>query len=336
MSPQRNKKPFLQRFLYKRQVRAVLYYLKNVSFPGFRKVPIYDVVRLFLQGAANGKIWQRAKGLAYSMLMALPPLLIFMFTLIAYFPVDGLQDELLFQLQDIVPEKVFGRIAETVNDVMGHRHSSLLSIGFAASIVLAANGIYGCYRSMNYANDKVQRKSFLPVYGVSVLLVFALYALVVVVAVLLVGYKFFISWLVSASVIPHTPVSMFFASLGRWIILILLTLFVLSVIYYFAQGKSLFTVFSKRKDESSFGFMAPGSVLATALFFALSWLMQIYINNINRFNLLYGSIGTLLIVMLWIFMNCWVLLVGYEVNCSIKAGYALRNQMHRRIKRNNH
>lgn len=320
----------IRKIVYKRSIRSVIYWLKTASLPGLKKVPVYDVLSLFVQGAANGKIWQRAKGLAYSMLMALPPLLIFMFTLIAYFPVDGLQDEMLFQLHDIVPEKVYDRISSTVNDVMGHRHSNLLSIGFAVSIILAANGIYGCYRSMNYANDKVERRPFLPVYAVSVLLVFALYLLVVAVVVLLVGYRFCIGWLISAGVMQHTKTNLILVSTGRWIILIFLALLVLSVVYYFAQGKSLKAIFKPNKEQPSFGFFAPGSLIATTLLFLLSWLMQIYLSSINRFNLLYGSIGTLLMIMLWIFMNCWVMLIGYEINCSILAGAAKYNKINKK------
>lgn len=300
-------------------VRQVLLWSRRHTLPGLRRVSVYDVLSCFLEGAKNGTIWQRAKGLSYSLLMALPPLLIFMFTLIAYLPVDGLQDELLRQLNDIIPARFFDRISDTINDVMGHKHSKLLSIGFITSVILAANGIYGCLRSMNYANRTIRRRPFLPVYGISMLLVVLLYILVVVVAILLVGYKIIIGWLISKHLLPETTMTLILISSGRWLFLVFLTLMVLCVLYYFAQGKTLLQAFQKR-EEPGFGFFAPGSLFATALFFVITWGMQIYINNFNNFNLLYGSIGTLLMIMLWLFMNCWVLLIGYEINVSILAG----------------
>ena len=124
--------------LYWRPVRSTLYFLQHFSLPGNRGVPLYDVLSYFLVSIFNGGINQRAKGLAYSFLTALPPLMIFFFTLVAYFPVDGLQNELLSQLGGIVPAKIMGPLTDTVNDVMGHRHSTLLSIGFISSIILAA------------------------------------------------------------------------------------------------------------------------------------------------------------------------------------------------------
>ena len=94
------------RVMKSRTVRLGHYLVHNTTLPGNKGVPLYDVVSYLLQGLIDGTLWRAAKGLAFSFLMALPPLLIFMFTLIAFLPFDGLQDELLFQLQDIVPDSV--------------------------------------------------------------------------------------------------------------------------------------------------------------------------------------------------------------------------------------
>ena len=101
-----------RRALYWRPLRSTLYFLQHVTLPGNRGVPLYDVLRFFLVGVFNGSITNRAKGLAYSFLTALPPLLIFFFTLVAFFPVDGLQTELLSQLGGIVPEDEIRRLLD--------------------------------------------------------------------------------------------------------------------------------------------------------------------------------------------------------------------------------
>ena len=305
-------------FIFKRPVRKVLYWMKHVSLPGCKGVPLWDILRYFLSGIANGVLWQRAKGLSYSFLMAIPPLLIFLFTLIAYFPVDGLQDELLRQMRDIIPSNFYNKIADTINDVMGHRHSNLLSIGFIISIILAANGMHGLLMSFNYANKSIERRPFLQRYALCLMLVFLLYALIVAILLLLIVYKFLIGWLIHRGLIPHTATSMFLISLGRWVILTLLTLLVVSVVYYWAPAK-----------KQRVGFFSIGSVLATLLFFGLSWPFQVYINNFNKFNILYGSIGTLLLIMLWIFLNFLVLLVGYELNISVVNGKISQEQFNR-------
>lgn len=280
----------------------------QIPMPGYRDIKFAEVLHYFAKGIGGGKVWQRAKGLSYSLLMALPPMLVFLFTLVAYLPINGVQDEILQQLEEIVPANLFQKISFTVNDVMGHKHSNLMSIGFITSVFLAANGIYGIYRSINN-NPDVEHAKFLPVYGGSILMVFLLFILLVSAFSLMVGYKLLLSFMLANNFIAETTLSMFLFSFGRWIILILLTLFVINVIYRF--------VLVDRRQSKYLRFFSVGSVLSTILFFALTWCFQIYLNNFNRFNLLYGSIGTILVVMLWLFTNCYVLLLGYEVNISV-------------------
>ena len=295
--------------LYQRWVRSTLYFLKNVALPGNRGVPVYDVLRYFLVSIFNGTLWQRSKGLAYSFMTAIPPLLIFLFTLIAYFPVDGLQDELLGSLAGIVPEAILGPLSNTVNDVMGHRHSTLLSVGFVSSILLAANGMNGVISSLNFANNSVEKRPWLERYVLCLALVFVLYILLVLVLSLLIGHKYLLQLIFSQGWMRITSFNTLLFNVGRWLLLTFATLLAVSIIYYWAPVK-----------KQRVGFFSAGSVLATGMFFVLSWALGIYLGNFSRYNLLYGSIGTLLMLMFWIFFNCLVLLVGYELNISIYNG----------------
>ena len=292
-----------------RPVRSTLYFLKNITLPGNRGVPVYDVLRYFLVSIFNGTLWQRSKGLAYSFMTAIPPLLIFLFTLIAYFPVDGLQDELLNGMAGIVPEAILGPLSNTVNDVMGHRHSTLLSVGFVSSIILAANGMNGVMSSLNFANNSIEKRPWLERYLLCIVLVFVLYVLIVLVLSLLIGHKYLLQIIFSQGWMHITAFNTLLFNVGRWLLLTFATLLAVSMIYYWAPVK-----------KQRVGFFSAGSVLATGMFFVLSWALGIYLGNFSRYNLLYGSIGTLLMLMFWIFFNCLVLLVGYELNISIYTG----------------
>ncbi len=300
---------FIHSFLYRRWVREALYFLQHFSLPGNKGVPLYDVLRYFLVSIFNGDINQRAKGLAYSFLTALPPLMIFFFTLVAYFPVDGLQDELLAQLGGIVPEKIMTPLTDTVNDVMGHRHSTLLSIGFISSIILAANGMSGVISSLNFANRSVEKRPYLQRYILCIMMVFVMYVVIVLVLCLLIGHKYLLQIIFSQGWMNITKANTLWFNIGRWVLLSIATLFAVSFIYYWAPVK-----------RQRVGFFSAGSVLATGMFFVLSWGLGVYLNNFSRYNLLYGSIGTLLMLMFWVYFNCIVLLVGYELNISIYNG----------------
>lgn len=302
-------KSFGRHLMYKRWVRETLYFTHHFSLPGSKGVPLYDVLSYFLVGIVNGGLAQRAKGLAYSFLAALPPLMICIFSLIAFFPVDGLQDELLNGLGEIVPEKIMGPLSSTINDIMGHKHTTLLSLGFIVSILLAANGMNGFILSLNFANQSIEKRPFLQRFLLCVLMVFVLYFIVVLVLTLIIGNKYLLHLIFSQGWLSDTKANTLMFNIGRWLLLSLATLFAVAFIYYFAPAK-----------RQRVGFFSAGSVLATGMFFILTWGFGIYLNNFNRYNLLYGSIGTLLLLMLWIYFSCIVLLVGYELNTSIYNG----------------
>lgn len=302
-------KNFGRHVIYRRKVRQVLYFLYNVPFPGGKGVPIYYILTYFFISVFESSLAQRAKGLAYSFLAALPPLMIFVFSLIAFFPVDGLQDEILVGLGGIMPEKILTPFADTVNDVMGHKHTTLLSIGFITSIILAANGMNGFIQSLNFANRSVEQRPYLQRFLICIGMVFLLYIIVVLVLCLLVGHKYLLHLIFSQGWLSDTKANALMFNIGRWVLLSLATLMAMSIIYYWAPVK-----------QQRVGFFSPGSVLATGMFFLLTWGFGLYINNFSRYNLLYGSIGTLLLLMLWIYFSCIVILVGYELNISIYNG----------------
>lgn len=293
-----NKFNVLLRF-WSLRVRPALY---RLVLPGCSGVPLILILKHF----SNRDLWQSAKALSFSFMMAIPPLLIFFFTLIPYLPIQGIQNEFLHQLSIIVPGAISDRIADTVNDVIDHKHSSLLSIGFVASIVLAANGMHGLLQSFNSVSHSIEWRSFIHRYLLCLVLVVVLYLLVVVILSLLIGYKFFIWFMLSRNFMAQTKISFFVFSFGRWIILVFLTLFTLSMLYYIAPVK-----------KQRIGFFSLGSLISTLLIFGLSWAFQVYINNFNSYNILYGSIGTLLVIMLWCYANCVVILSGYAINIAI-------------------
>lgn len=295
--------------LYKRWVRELLYKLHNISLPGHKGVPIYHVLSYFFMSAFNASLTQRAKGLAYSFIAAVPPLLIFIFSLIAFVPFEGVQRELLVGLDGFVPDKIYAPINETINDVMCHKHTTLLSLGFIGSIILAANGINGFILSLNFANKSIEKRPFLQRFGICIALAFVLYLLVVLVLILLVGHKHVMGYLLVKGIIPLSTFGSIVFHTGRWLLLSMATLTAIALVYYWAPIK-----------KQRIGFFSPGAVLATGMFFVLTWGFSLYIDNFSRYNLLYGSIGTILLLMIWIYFSCIVLLVGYELNISIYNG----------------
>lgn len=284
---------------------------RNATLPGNHGVPVIDVLVFLGAGIGNGKIWRESKGLAFSFVMALPPLLIFMLTLIAFLPFNGLQDELLYQLQDMLPSSVYNPLADTINDVMGHKHTSMLSIGFVLAIIFAANSMHGMmmYFSTRSENTGMERRRFPKRYAICIGLVFLLYLMVVVALVLLIGYKFILMWLFHHGWLVPGSLTHWIISVGRWIIIIFMGMLTITTIYYVIPTKK-FRV----------GFFSIGAVFALGMFILLSFGFRWWLANFNQYNLLYGSIGTVLVIMLWLFLNSLVLMLGYELNVAIIDG----------------
>lgn len=302
-------KTWLRHLLYNRWVRTTIYKLQHFTLPGFRGAPLYDVLRYFLVGLFNGSLSQCAKGLAFSFLTALPPLLIFFFTLVAYFPVDGVQDELLSNLSEIVPEKIMGPMSDTINDIMGHRHGTLLSIGFILSVVFAANGMMGVITSLNFVNRDDEKRPLIQRYLVSVVLVFVLYVTIILTVSLMMGHKWLLQWIYGQGLLTESELHTLLFNIVRWLLITFSVLVAVSCIYYWAPVKC-----------HRVGFFSPGALLSMGMFLVLNWALGLYLNNFNNYNLVYGSIGTLLILMLWMYFNCAVLLVGYKLNNSVYNG----------------
>lgn len=317
---QRSRK--IHKLLYKRTVRKVLYALRNFSLPGCQQVSVYELLRLFIQGMSNNMLWQRAKGTAYSFLVALPPLLVFFFSLIAFFPVDGLQDELLSQLQSTLPASMYEYLSKTVNDIMGHRHKNLMSIGFIASVVMAVFAMNGLMMSFSFANQNIDHRPLFRRLLVCLLLVVVLYVVVTLVLALFMGYKWMIQYLTTHGLLEENGFNLILVGVGRWLLMVMSIFFLVSIIYYLAPVKS-----------QRVGFAAIGSWVSTLMFFLFSWGFKIYIRYFNRYNLIYGSIGTILLIMLWIFFNCLVLLIGYEMNIAVANGKKRRSRSSLDIRR---
>lgn len=296
----------VRHFLYKRWVRNLLFKLHNISLPGHKGVPIYYVLSYFFMNSFSVSLTQRAKALAYSFIAAVPPLLIFIFSLVAFLPLEGVQRELLTGLDGIVPDKFYAIVSETINDVMSHKHTTLLSLGFIGSIILAANGINGFILSLNFANKSIEKRPFFRRFLLCIALAFVLYILLVLVLILLVGHKHVMWYFLVHDIIPMSTFGSIIFHTVRWLLLSMATLTAISLVYYWAPVK-----------KQRISFFSPGAVLATGMFFVLTWGFSIYIDNFSRYNLLYGSIGTLLLLMIWIYFSCIVLLVGYELNISI-------------------
>lgn len=294
-----------RKLLFKRPVRKFLHLIKQITLPGFQGVPIFDVLDFFIRNLLKESIANRAKAMAFSFFLALFPMLLFLFSLLPYFPIQGIINELYSALYDMLPADVYAKVINTMDEILTHKHNVLLSVGFLGTLVVSVNGMDSIMQAFNQSLNIIETRSFVKRKLLCLYLVLLLFVLVAVVLTIMMGYKHFTAYLLSRDLIAEN--FWYYAmNVGKWILMIAIGLFVISSIYYVAPVK-----------KQRLNFFSAGASLSTVLFFLVTAGFRLYIENFSNYNALYGSIGTLIIVMLWIQLSCMILLIGYELNISI-------------------
>ena len=280
--------------------------LRKLVIPGFDGMPVYDVASFFIRGLQKGAISMRAAAFSYNFFLALFPTIIFFFTIIPYIPIAGFQDNLLELLQDFIPKKAYEAVSETLFDIVKRPRGGLLSLGFIMAVYFSTNGIHSLIVAFNQSRHTVETRSWIKQRLISIVLVLILSLLIIIAIVLITLGPVALDFLVRHNMLRDS-FTIYVILAGKWIVSSTLLFCAFSFLYYLAPAA-----------ESRFRFISAGSTLSTVLTILASVGFNYYVNSISQYNTLYGSIGTLIIIMVWIFFNAMIVLIGFELNVSIR------------------
>lgn len=292
-------------FLASKFITAIIERTKKIVIPGFEGVPLYDVAVFFYNGLKKGDLNTRASSLAFNFFLAIFPAIIFFFTLIPYIPIHDFQDSLLNLLKEFIPGQTYAAVEGTLFDIIKRPRGGLLSLGFLLAMFFATNSVNSLIDAFNRTYYTVETRSAFKQRMVSIFLVFVLSVFVVLAISLITIGPVALRWVENMGLLTDW-LTLYMIGIGKWVIIFGLLFFAFSVLYYFAP-----TV------KHRYRFITAGSTLATLLFIATSIGFNFYVNNLASYNTLYGSIGTLIIFMLWLYFNSLIILVGWELNSSI-------------------
>ncbi len=274
---------------------------RKLILPGFEGLSLYLVSKFFFKGLKNGLLNMRASSLAFSFFLALFPSIIFLFTLIPYIPIEHFQDYLFNLLQSIMPRGAFEATEETIVDIIKNQHGGLLSIGFISALYFSTNGFNAMINSFNETYHTMEVRKPLHQRLVSLFMVI-ITVLMLSFAIALIIY----SEIVLESLIHKSNVLYYILLFGKWIILAALSFCLISFNYYIGP-----------KRKKGWNFFSAGSTFATVLIIIASIGFGYYVNNFGKYNKLYGSIGTVIVIMMLIYINSLILLLGFDLNASI-------------------
>lgn len=286
-------------------VQAVIGLSRNIILPGFQGIPLYNVAVLFIRGMREGYVTLRAASISYSVFLAIFPFLIFLFSIIPFVPIEHFQTQLLGIIRDFMPQLAYESVKDTIVDTVTRPRSSLLIFNLALTLYFSTNGVSGLLDAFANTYHSYQSRSTFRQYLVSVVIVLVNSLLLIVAIGLMTAGPAILNWILP-EFIQNSPLNVLVINLLRWIIILTLLLAAISLVY------SLAPVY-----RGSFRFFSPGSIVATTLIVVTTLGFNFWVDNFSRYNAFYGSLGTLIVVLVWIYVNAISLLVGFELNASI-------------------
>jgi membrane protein len=266
---------------------------------------LWELITLFLIKSKADLLKTRALALAFSMLSASFPFVLFLFTLIPYIPVEHLQENILTFIKTILPQNYYEIISETLEDIISRKNSSIMSLGFMASLFFASNGVLAITRAFNNAMRIKEKRNFLKLRAIAFSVVLMTSILFMIGSVSIVLGEFVVNY-----IYYHYQ----FLTQGHFIAIKLITL----LLVFFNSATSIAIAYKFLPFQKlALPFYNIGVWLASFLILVSLTIISFYLDSFANLNKLYGSIGALIVCMILISYSCTFFLLGFEFNVII-------------------
>ncbi len=288
-------------------VKKTVRWTKNTSIIGLDGVPIFNVVKFIFDEAKDDSIITRANSMTFSFFIALFPSIIFLFTLLPLIPtIAEYTLDVRESVRGLLPETSEEYIFTIVEDIVARPRSGLLSFGLVLAIFFASNGMLSMISGFEKIDHRTtfRRRNWIKKRIVAVGLTIVVSTLFIISSALIVLGHVIINYLDLLFELDNWAILGFGAL--RWLIIILLIYNIVAIIYRYAPPV-----------RRRFSYFSVGTNIATFLIIAVSVGFSYFVSNFGRYNELYGSIGALIVTLLWFNLICFILLVGFEINASI-------------------
>jgi membrane protein len=295
-------------------------WMRKIRFKKHDDVSLYKIFKIFIRNMQEDEVMDRANGVAYNFILAIFPAIIFLFTLIpfvtVYFPEVNTQSIMAF-LRDLMPPSMYDVASTTVLDIVSNQRGGLLTLGFFFAMFLSTNGMMALMRAFNACYKTIENRSGIKTRLIATGLTFNMTFVLFLAVILLVVGEFVLDYTIQNLYrfdwlnLDAFTVYLLFSL--RFLVVFIVFFLTISTIYYF--GPSV---------HYNWRFFSIGSFIATILLLSVSYGFSFYVTNFSTYNKVYGSIGVMIAMMVWIQLMTVVLLIGYEINASIHE--AIRNE----------
>jgi membrane protein len=285
-------------------VNLLVKYGKQIKIPGLAGMSLYDVLEMYGIGIIRGALTSRAGGIAFSFFMAIFPFMLFILTLIPYIPIDGFSEGLFSFIKDVLPPQTFDSVDSVLIDITNNQYGGLLSFGFFGSIFLMTNGINAIFGGFEYSYHVNDNRNVFKAYLISLAVSLLISLFLIITITLVILYEVALVKMNDKGWLNTESLNLFFY--GKNVLFLIMIFTTVSLLFRYGT-----------KQVKQIRFFSAGAILTTLLSLFTFYLFGIYVVKFAQYNQLYGSIGTLLILMLFVWLNAIILLLGFELNATL-------------------
>jgi len=277
---------------------------KAFYIPGFQGIPLYDVVVFFIKQVNTIGLNERAAAISFNLIMALPATILFLFSILPYFPEFlNIKQQMLSLFKDISPNSNTYRIIENLMDDLMQRSIGVFSFGFLLVVYYASNAMMSLI--ITFDRSIMEHKRFFLHQRWKAIQLTTIIVLLLIASTLILLGQAQLTYLISQMLGLKKSTLPWLNSI-RWVVIIGLFFYGIALIYKYAPSVKI-----------RWKLMSPGSLLATGLILSTTLIFSYWVNHFGNYNKIYGSIGTVMILMILVYINSLILLIGFELNVSI-------------------
>jgi len=298
----------LERFILNLSpVKFLIHKSQQIILPGFQGLPLYDVIVFFISQVNKVGLNERASSIAFNFLMAIPAAVIFLCTLLPYMPISKeITPQLLVLANEFIRDHdTFLAVEKFLNDFLNTPRSGLLSLGFFLAVLYSSNAMLGIMRTFNKSVIKRSNRNYFESRWMAIKLTSLVILLILASLILTIVQGEVFNRLLLWMDIKNPAIKGLINSF-RYVVIVALIFYAIAFIYKYAPAV-----------HKRWKLISPGTILATALTIFIMFIFSFWVNRFSNYNKIYGSIGTVLIIMLLTYINALILLIGFELNASI-------------------
>jgi membrane protein len=285
-------------------VRKLVVWLRKVILPGCQGVPIWDVMKFFVESLIKGILFPRAAAMTYQVFVAVIPMLLALFAAISFLGEPIRQSIILF-IESVVPDYTWSAISSVIEEVVMTKNGTLFYTSMVMGLYLTFLGINSLINTLNITYFDIEKRTFFPQLLVSVVMVLVFFVMAALTAGIFIATSSLFGY-INAHLFESALFYTYAIAIFKWLLIFMVVYTGISALFYFAP-----------LNKQYFRFFSAGSTFSTLMLIILLYALNFYFAHFSNYNLLYGSIGALLAILLWLYWSCIIILIGFDLNVSI-------------------